>query len=176
MVSDLTTTTSDDSAAGLRPIGAVARELDLTPRAIRYYEEYGLLRPAIRIKGANRLYDESDVERLRKIKLLREVIGFSLAEIADLLDTEDMRNQLRSEFQGTTDPRVRRRVIQDALALAQRRLAIVERKLGQLEALRAEERERIARLEELLGEDDDGDGTEGKDDGGTGDTTTTDGD
>ena len=64
-------------APALQPIGAVARQVGLTPRAIRYYEEAGLLRPAIRVKGADRLFDASDVQRLRDIKRMREVIGFS---------------------------------------------------------------------------------------------------
>src|SRR5690349_19128683 len=70
-----------DEGQGLRAIGSVARELGLTARAIRYYEEYGLLRPAVRVKGADRLYDQSDVGRLAEIKRLREAVGFSLAEI-----------------------------------------------------------------------------------------------
>ena len=102
----------------LRPIGAVARELELTARAIRYYEEYGLLRPAVRVKGADRLFDESDVQRLREIKRLREVIGFSLAEIKELLDTDDVRARLRGDFEGTSDPAERSRIIREAIALA----------------------------------------------------------
>jgi DNA-binding transcriptional MerR regulator len=109
-----------DEQAGLRPIGAVARELGLTARAIRYYEEYGLLRPAVRVKGADRLFDQSDVQRLGEIKRLREVIGFSLAEIAALLETDEMREQLRERFYGTSDEAVHVQVLRDAIALAKR--------------------------------------------------------
>jgi DNA-binding transcriptional MerR regulator len=136
--------------AGLRPIGAVGRELGLTARAIRYYEEYGLLRPAVRVKGADRLFDESDVQRLREIKRLREAIGFSLAEIKELLDTDDVRARLRTHFQGTTDPTERARIIREAIGLAERRLAIVEQKLAQVASVRAEEQERLARLRQML--------------------------
>jgi DNA-binding transcriptional MerR regulator len=134
----------------LRPIGAVAREVGLTPRAIRYYEELGLLRPAVRVKGADRLFDESDVQRLHEIKRLREVIGFSLAEIAELLDTDAVRSQLRSRFHGTADPAVRIQVLREARRLAERRLAIVEHKLAQVEAVRAEELGRLERLTQAL--------------------------
>lgn len=137
----------------LRPIGAVAREVGLTPRAIRYYEEIGLLRPAIRVKGADRLFDESDVQRLRQIKRMRDVIGFTLAEIRELLDTDDVRAQLRTQFRGTSDPRVRREVLQNAIRLAEQRLGIVERKLEQVESVRSEELSRLARLRRLLGEE-----------------------
>jgi DNA-binding transcriptional MerR regulator len=143
----------EDGGAGLRPIGAVARDLGLTARAIRYYEECGLLRPAVRVKGADRLFDESDVQRLREIKRLREVIGFSLAEIRELLDTDDVRARLRTHFQGTSDPAERVRIIEAAIALAERRLAIVERKLAQVAAVRVEEHERLGRLRAMLGDE-----------------------
>src|SRR5262249_604217 len=113
-------------AASLLPIGQVAREVGLTTRAIRYYEELGLLRPGVRVKGADRLFDAGDVQRLREIKRLREVIGFSLAEIAELLETDDMRAQLRQRFHGTSDAAARARVLREAHALAERRLAIIE--------------------------------------------------
>ena len=49
-------------------IQEVAAELGLTTRSIRYYEEVGLLEPAARSEGDYRLYDASDLERLRSIK------------------------------------------------------------------------------------------------------------
>jgi DNA-binding transcriptional MerR regulator len=122
----------------------------LTPRAIRYYEELGLLRPAIRVKGADRLFDASDIQRLQEIKRLREVIGFSLAEIAEILDTDATREQLRSRFDQTTDPEVRAQVLREAITVRERRLRIVERKLEQVAALRAEEQAQLDRLRSLL--------------------------
>ena len=46
-------------------IQEVADETGLTPRAIRYYEEVGLLAPAARSEGAYRLYDAEDLARLQ---------------------------------------------------------------------------------------------------------------
>ncbi len=144
---------SAESYSELRAIGSVAREVGLTPRAIRYYEKLGLLRPAVRVKGSDRLFDDSDVERLRDIKQLREVIGFSLAEIAELLETDEVRRQLRSRFYGTGDSDARKRLLREGIALAERRLAIVERKLAQVEAIRADECARVSRMKGLLAED-----------------------
>jgi DNA-binding transcriptional MerR regulator len=140
----------NDPSSNLRPIGVVAREVGLTPRAIRYYEELGLLRPAVRVKGADRLFDESDVQRLREIKRLREVIGFSLNEIAELLDAEDVRAHLRSQFRGTNDPAVRVQVLRAAIGLAERRLAMIDRKIAQIQAVRATEEQGLDRLRQLL--------------------------
>ena len=72
-------------------IQEVAAEIGLTPRSIRYYEEIGLLAPPARSEGDYRLYDSDDVERLRYIKGLRDDAGFSLAEIAQLLEDETAR-------------------------------------------------------------------------------------
>lgn len=147
MVSTETTIGQD---LGLRAIGAVAKETGLTPRTIRYYEEVGLLRPAIRVKGADRLFDGEDVQRLHRIKELREVMGFAIAEIAELLEADDARSRLRSRFRGTDDPGARAGIIASSIALAERRLAIIEQKLRRVEDLRRDEQERIGRLRVLL--------------------------
>src|ERR1019366_7311021 len=82
------------AAAGrLLPTHEAAAEAGLTPRSVRYYEEVGLLRPAARSEGDYRLYDETDLERLRFIKGLRDDAGFSLAEIAQLLEDEAARER-----------------------------------------------------------------------------------
>jgi DNA-binding transcriptional MerR regulator len=137
-------------ALALQPIGAVAREVGLTARAIRYYEEVGLLKPAIRVKGSDRLFDASDVQRLLEIKRLREVIGFSIAEIRKLLDTDEVRQRLRERYHGTSDAAVHAQVIRDAIALSEKRLAIVQAKLAQVAVVRDEEVQRLDRLKQML--------------------------
>ena len=64
--------TRDTTDEPLLRIQAVADEVGLTTRSIRYYEEMGLVKPAARSDGAYRLYDADDVERLRFIKALRD--------------------------------------------------------------------------------------------------------
>ena len=86
--------------ARLLRIQEVAAEVGLTTRAVRYYEEVGLLRPAARSDGDYRLYDASDLERLRFIKALRDDAGFSLAEIGQLLEDEAAREVARSQAAG----------------------------------------------------------------------------
>ena len=60
--------TADGPRPRLLRIQEVAGETGLTPRSIRYYEEIGLLKPAARSQGDYRLYDPSDLERLRFIR------------------------------------------------------------------------------------------------------------
>src|SRR5687767_11715910 len=90
--------------ARLLKIHEVAAETGLTTRAIRYYEEVGLLEPAGRSGGAYRLYDASDLERLRHIKELRDEAGFSLAQIGQLLEDEAARERNSERFRTTQDP------------------------------------------------------------------------
>ena len=116
-----TPTRASDDPRLLR-IQEVAAEVGLTPRSIRYYEEVGLLEPAARSEGAYRLYDESDVERLRFIRGLRDDAGFSLAQIGQLLEDEAARERNRERFRATEDPTERRAILVDALDRVDRQI------------------------------------------------------
>jgi DNA-binding transcriptional MerR regulator len=135
-----------DAAPDLLRIHDVAELVGLTPRSIRYYEEMGLLRPSARSQGAYRLYDESDIERLRFIKGLRDDAGFSLAEIGRLLEEEMARERNRARFRTTTDPVERRRIVTEALATVDRQIATLRSKIARLEAMVAEAEDRRAHL------------------------------
>src|SRR5690349_21759953 len=64
-------------------IGELAREFDLTTRAIRFYEDCGLLTP--QRSGRNRVYTARDRTRL-KLTLRGKRLGLTLAEVKDLVD------------------------------------------------------------------------------------------
>jgi DNA-binding transcriptional MerR regulator len=136
--------------ARLLRIQEVASELGLTPRSIRYYEELGLLSPAARSQGAYRLYDASDVERLRFIKALRDDAGFSLAEIGQLLEDEAARARSREAFHKSADRRQRRTLMSDSLARADRQVAILRQKTERLQEMVAAAEVRRARLRARL--------------------------
>lgn len=57
-------------------------------KTIRYYEQIGLLSPAQRAENRYRVYDDTDIERLRFIKSAR-TLDFTLQEIAQILTTRD---------------------------------------------------------------------------------------
>lgn len=67
----------------LYTIADLAREFEVTPRTLRFYESEGLLSP--RREGPHRLYSSADRARLAWILRGRRV-GFSLAEIGEMLD------------------------------------------------------------------------------------------
>lgn len=70
-------------------IGELAREFDVTLRALRFYEDKGLLNPQRR--GQTRIYLRRDRARLRLL-LMGKRVGFSLSEIRELLDLYDLKD------------------------------------------------------------------------------------
>ena len=70
-------------------ISDLAREFDLTPRAMRFYEDMGLLQPERRGPGGRqRVYSNRDRTRL-KLTLRAKRLGLSLVEARELIDMYD---------------------------------------------------------------------------------------
>lgn len=72
-----------DKDSGEYSISELAREFDVTPRAIRFYEAEGLLSPAR--EGQRRIYSLRDRTRL-KLTLRGKRLGLSLSEIREIVD------------------------------------------------------------------------------------------
>ena len=77
------TTPAAKGAAKSFTITELAAEFDVTPRAIRFYEDVGLLTPAR--AGRNRVYTHRDRTRL-KLTLRGKRLGLSLQEVKQLVD------------------------------------------------------------------------------------------
>ncbi|MHA7155616.1 MerR family transcriptional regulator [Arthrobacter sp. TMN-50] len=93
-------------------IGELADPAQLSLRTIRHYDEIGLLHPSARTDGGFRIYSENDYERLLLIRQAR-ALGFSLDEVANLLDTLSRNRHARGSAGGELvrfleDARVRR--------------------------------------------------------------------
>jgi len=131
-------------------IGDVARLVGTTPRTIRYYEEIGLLAEApTRPSGQHRLYTEAEVERLREVMRLKELLGVSLEELKTLLTAEEARAEVRAQLRReNVDPARRRELLVEALGHIDRQLDLVQRRtteLGKLEEELSETRKRVRR-------------------------------
>ena len=74
------------SASRTFTIAELADEFDVTPRAIRFYEDVGLLEPSR--AGRNRVYTQRDRTRL-KLTLRGKRLGLSLSEILQLVRMYD---------------------------------------------------------------------------------------
>ena len=77
-------------------ITELAREFDITPRAIRFYEDVGLLTPAR--EGRNRVYTQRDCTRL-KLTLRGKRLGFALQEIKQLVTMYDTESDVAPQLQ-----------------------------------------------------------------------------
>ena len=141
-----------DAPTRLRRIQEVAAETGLTSRAIRYYEELGLLEPAGRSDGAYRLFDGSDLERLRFIKELRDDAGFSLLQIGQLLEDEAVRERNRERLRTTSDPDERRSLLIDARDRAVRQIDTLRAKRDRLDRMLADAEDRRRHLDGHLTE------------------------
>jgi MerR family transcriptional regulator, repressor of the yfmOP operon len=135
-------------------IGEVAELTGTTPRTIRYYEEIGLLPGAEdRAQGQHRFYSEADVERVREIIRLRDLLGLSLDQRAVRLDAETARAALRRELEHADDPAEIKAILEQALGHIGTQLELVRMRrqaLGQLEEeLVAKRRKVHKRLAEL---------------------------
>lgn len=119
-------------------IGELAELTGTTPRTIRYYEEIGLLPGAAREQGKHRLYSEADVERVREIVRLRNLLGLSLEQLSQLLAAEAARAEVRRELARTEEPAERRRLLERALVHITAQLELVRARREALEQLERE--------------------------------------
>jgi DNA-binding transcriptional MerR regulator len=134
-------------------IGDLAKAVGTTPRTVRYYEEIGLLPPSgERVAGQHRLYTEADLERMRELLRLRDLLGVTLDELRELVEAEDARATLRSEFRASDDPRRRREILDEALPLIDRQLTLIRRRRRELEKLEGELAARRRRVRRRLSE------------------------
>ena len=86
--------TTDDGTT--YTIGELAKEYDITPRSIRFYEEQGLLSP--KRTGQNRIYCNKDRVRLKLI-LRGKRLGFSLAEVKTLFELYDTNSNSAAQLE-----------------------------------------------------------------------------
>lgn len=100
-------------------ISEAAKRSGLSPRALRLYEERGLLPSVQRTEAGYRIYTDHDVRLLRFIRQSR-AMGLRLAEIREIID-------LRRNGAPPTD---------EVLALLQRRLRDIDEKVSALQSLR----------------------------------------
>jgi DNA-binding transcriptional MerR regulator len=135
-------------------IGEVAERAATTVRTVRYYEEVGLLPGSEdRSHGQHRSYSDADVERLKEILQLKELLNLSLEELRDLVEAEEARAAIRAQYRSATEAAERERLLTAAAGHLDRQLALIRDRraaLDELEERLAERRERVAeRLAEL---------------------------
>ncbi|MEE9913396.1 MAG: MerR family transcriptional regulator [Deltaproteobacteria bacterium] len=113
-------------------IGELARQLDMSQRTIRYYEEIGLLNSIKRVEGGRRIYTDADLRRLKLIKRLK-IMGMTLSEMQEL---ESMWTYEKSS----------EKVLKRLLELLGNHLKRLDERIADLDILRHEIREYQERI------------------------------
>jgi DNA-binding transcriptional MerR regulator len=120
----------------LYTIEQVATRTGLTKRTLRYYEEVGLLLPTGRTEGNYRRYSEEAIQRLERIKNLRDLLGFSLNDIRELMDADDERGQIKEAYQQETEVASKLAQLDRSDELIRKQLHLIEQKIDGLEQMR----------------------------------------
>lgn len=113
-------------------ISELAREFEVTPRALRFYEDKGLLSP--RREGLNRVYSHRDRGKLQLI-LRGKRVGFSLIEIKEMLDLYKVDQRAQAQI---------------ALKKYKARISALETQREDIDAAIESLHESIAQLEDYL--------------------------
>lgn len=133
----------------LYTIEQVATRTGLTKRTLRYYEEVGLLLPTGRTEGNYRRYSEDDIQRLNRIKELRDLLGFSLTDIRELLQADDERGQIKVAYKNETEVAAKVAQLDRSCELIRGQLHLIEQKLTGLEQMRATLLAKLERSEQI---------------------------
>jgi DNA-binding transcriptional MerR regulator len=115
-----------------------AAKTGLTKRTIRYYEELGLIETLDRTEGGMRLYSEEDIERLNKIVLAKEVLGFSLVELQQFVQMNETIEQYRHSVRSTEDQMERRMKLVEIGEVLHREIEMIEFKMKRMDTFKEE--------------------------------------
>jgi DNA-binding transcriptional MerR regulator len=132
-------------------IGAAAERAGVSQRALRYYQQIGLLTPCGCTPGGLRRYSEADLARVARIRQLQELLSLDLDAIAKVLNDEDRMAQIKRAYLDEGTSRVQRQeLLQESLNLQLGLRAIVDAKLRGIEGFLADLDARISRTRALL--------------------------
>ncbi len=115
-------------------ISELAREFDVTPRAIRFYEDQGLLAP--RRDGQRRIYTPRDRTRL-KLTLRGKRLGLALSEIRELIDLYEPGRDDRAQLERFLA------VLAAHIANLEQQRADIEAQLSELQAFQKKVRKQL---------------------------------
>lgn len=132
-------------------IGAAAARTGVSERALRYYQQLGLIVPACTTPGGLRRYSADELARVTRIRELQALLGLNLDEIAIVLRNEDRLAQIRRAYRDerTTDEE-RLRLSRECLALLENLRGTVEAKRAALEAFLVDLDARIGKVRDFL--------------------------
>lgn len=127
-------------------IGEVADRTGVTQRTLRFYEEKGLLNPPERMEGGFRLYSEEDIQRIQYIRQLQQLLGFTLADIKEMVEAEELRQQIIATFRPDRELPARLERTQRIIDALTRQLEVVDHKVEHLQRMQEDLRGKLSRM------------------------------
>ena len=124
-------------------IGEVAERTKVTQRTLRFYEEKGLLKAPSRLEGGFRLYSEADIQRVEQIKRLKQLLGFSLAEIKEMVEAQELLYQLRAQYRPEAALTQKRAQLLRAIAVTERQHDLIRQKVQAMAEMQGKLEERL---------------------------------
>jgi DNA-binding transcriptional MerR regulator len=141
----------DDSGEHLLGIGAAAEKTGVSQRALRYYQQLGLITPCASTPGGLRRYSQDDLARVGRIRQLQQLLGLNLDEIAVVLQGEDRMAEIKLAYQDEGTSRDKRwALLRESLDLQQVLRATVEAKRQGIEGFLADLDARIGKTQAYL--------------------------
>ena len=141
----------DDSGEHLLGIGAAAEKAGVYQRALRYYQQLGLITPCASTPGGLRRYSQDDLARVGRIRQLQQLLGLNLDEIAVVLGGEDRMAEIKLAYQDEGTSRDERlALLRESLDLQQVLRATVEAKRQGIEGFLADLDARIGKTQAYL--------------------------
>jgi MerR family transcriptional regulator, repressor of the yfmOP operon len=131
-------------------IGEIAERTGLTQRALRFYEERGLLQPATRLEGGFRLYTEDDLRRVERIARFRNILKLSIPETKRMIEAEEAITEIGQQARQESDIEAKRQQLLQAVELLEREERLLNEKVELLQVLGAEWRAKLGRYRQRL--------------------------
>lgn len=124
-------------------IGEVAERTSVTQRTLRFYEEKGLLKPPTRMEGGFRLYSEEDIRRVEQIRGLQKLLGFTLAEIKEMVEAEEVKMQLRAQYRPEAALSQKKAQVLRAIEVTEQQHALIQQKVQAMGEMKSKLEERL---------------------------------
>jgi DNA-binding transcriptional MerR regulator len=138
---------AESESGGDMLIGEVAERVGLSQRTLRYWEEIGLLRPSERRDGGYRVYGEADLQKIDHILQLKRLLGFSLIQIKEMVEAEELRKDHRRAYHDDPSPDTRLAHLRGAIEIATRELDRLESHISDVQIFRDKVVRRLARYQ-----------------------------
>ncbi|KKB74110.1 MULTISPECIES: MerR family transcriptional regulator [Bacillus] len=117
-------------------IDQMAKRSGLTKRTIRFYEEIGLLSSPKRTEGGVRLYSEDDLEELERVISAKEVLGFSLQELQQFMETSKHLEMHKEGYLLSLDKKERKEKLEDIQHMLDEQMRMIDEKIEKFQSFK----------------------------------------